>query len=105
MFSGYPLRPACMIRGAGVPERTTKLKDMAKVEIITNNGHLCAVIYERENEFICAEKSSSMGFKTISSALSWLGQVCKGEPFTPDQGCYKMMPEEVKAEVIKQLNA
>ena len=78
---------------------------MAKVEIITNNGHLCAVIYEHEKQFICAEKSSSMGFNSFESALNWLRMVCKGEPFTPFEGCYKMMPEEVKAEVIKQLNA
>lgn len=74
-----------------------------KVEIIINNGTLCAVIYERTNDFICAEKFSSMGFKSFESAINWLRMVCKGEPFTPDNDCYKMMPEEVKTEVVKQL--
>lgn len=76
---------------------------MKKVNIIINNGALCAVIYERENDFIAAEKSSSMGFNTYKGALSFLCMVCKGEPFTPDNGTYKMMPETVKEEVKKQL--
>ena len=76
-----------------------------KVEIIINNGALCAVIYENKDQFICAEKSSSMGFKSFEGALNWLRMVCKGEPFTPTENCYKMMPEEVKIEVQKQLQA
>jgi len=77
-----------------------------KVEIFLHSKktpHLCGVIYEHEKQFICAEPSSSMGFNTYETALNWLKTVCKGEPFTPDNGCYKMMPADVEKEVKKQM--
>lgn len=74
-----------------------------KVDIVTNNKKLCAVIYEYEKGFIATEKYSSMGFNTHAGALQWICGVCKGEEFSKENDCYKMMPDHVKAEVKKQL--
>lgn len=75
------------------------------VEIIINNqGQLCAVVYQHNGRFIAAEPRSSMGFDHVEGAFSWLGSVCKGGPFTPEDNTYKMIPDPVKTEVERQFN-
>ena len=72
-------------------------------EIVINNKTLCAVIYKSKNQFIAAEKYSSMGFKTFEGAIHWIWAVCRGESFDKSNDLYKMMRPEVKMEVKKQL--
>ena len=74
-----------------------------KTELYYHNKQLVAVIYETDDgKIIAAEKYSSMGFKSKESAQLWLSNVCKAEPFTPENGCYKMMPDSVKSEIPQQ---
>jgi len=73
-----------------------------KVETIINENHLCAVIYEYAEGFICTHPTTSMGFRTEQSAMQFMAGTCDGRPFTLQNGTYKMMPVEVREEVEKQ---